>query len=582
MSKDVDINNTSLFLALSMLKNMQNSSTAFSSLLNGVSSINLGNCALSSGSMLDFGKSRLSSILGGTGSGSVSGYISELEKLKEKLSSNDESTASFFKSLEDNGLVDEFASDLARIGEVSDVDTRIEMFSDLVSYYEQSVSYLASGYTRIIDKDKNGDILGVTYLPPNYVADGTSPLLVYLIGDDSKGTFLGKDGTFDYGLGYLMDNGYDPNAVVYIPRSTTGNWETCTSIVCDNIMDVANKYNVDQDKKSIIGFSMGGAAIPFFLKEMPDEFAAAAIVGVDVQHYDWITESSAMVTIFNVCGNRSNTMFGYNKNIDNMDNVQIYNVSGCTHMEFADAILSEDFLKDFINIDRNGHYETTVEPINVDNDLFKNNSIRNCMETGYEPTDSWYSSLTGNEGVLRPSYVSDAGLKSNEDSLISDDVDILSDSDIGGVANISSSLGENVIDDVSVNNEDVINGNFDSSVDESGNVNVENTGAFEKKVHLYRNTDSKGTKISPDSILIDNKPETLFGKINFNSVSQNNSRYEIPGINKEIYQKYLVSLKEKGFYIDSMGNWTNGDILVDIDVSPDFSNMVLNMIKVTK
>ena len=380
MNDNIDIKETSFWLALNTLKNTVNSEAA-TSLVNGLKNINLGKCTFSDNTKFTNGKNAISSLFGGGGSLGISEFINRMNSFKDKLASVDEEVGKKFEYLDT--YAEEFATDFAYALGITDYNTRYNVLKAMPDYYDKCIGLLSSGYTKHIQRDEQGRALGTVYLPPNYEGDGTSAMIIALNGRESASTKQSNPIPCNYGLQALMENGYDPDAVVYVPMFTGGSWLADTDGLYNRIMETANKYNVDQDKKSLIGFSGGGYGVTGLLKLAPNEFSAAVIVGNDINDsnvrngYEAILNSSTQVIIVNnTSDNVVNRVINlYEENKAASSNVTMYNISGVDHTGSINAIICSDLINDITNIERGQKYTTSYETINVDTNILKSNSL---------------------------------------------------------------------------------------------------------------------------------------------------------------------------------------------------------------
>lgn len=111
------------------------------------------------------------------------------------------------------------------------------------------------------------------YLPPDYGKQEKWPVLLFLHGSGERGDDL--DRVKIHGPPKLIAGGKDFPFIVISPQSPNGRWWQPAELVA-LLDDVANQYNVDQDRVYCTGLSMGGFgtwALGFYA---PDRFAALA------------------------------------------------------------------------------------------------------------------------------------------------------------------------------------------------------------------------------------------------------------------------------------------------------------------
>lgn len=390
MNDNIDVKVSSFYVALNMLKNISSSSA--NSLAEGIKNINLGKCTFSDNGLFTNGQKIIGDMFGSGSSFGISNFIEKMNNFKEKLCELDEKTALYFKYL--NNYDEEFAADFEEVIGIQDEVTRKNVLSAMPDYYDKCIALLSSGYTKHVQRDERGGILGTVYLPPNYNGNGESAMIIAMngFGNESAATRESNPLTARYGLQMLMESGYDPGAVVYVPRYTGGSWVADSNELYNRIMEIANRYNVDQDRKSVIGFSGGGLGVSGLLEVAPNEFSAAVIVGDHVKNYQAILNSSTQVIIFNNASDDADNLAikHYEENKELSDNVTMYNISGFDHGSSINAILCSDLINDITNIERGKTYVTSYESIDVDSGVLKDNSLF----YGNGNSDSWYHNLS--------------------------------------------------------------------------------------------------------------------------------------------------------------------------------------------
>ena len=124
--------------------------------------------------------------------------------------------------------------------------------------------------------------------PDDTMADEKLPMIVTLHGAGERGTDLEKVKV--HGIAKLFDK--DPNhmgtrVVTLAPQCPAGDiWSNFPGALMELILHVAAEENIDMDRISITGLSMGGFGTWTMLARYPDFFSAAApICGGGVSWY---------------------------------------------------------------------------------------------------------------------------------------------------------------------------------------------------------------------------------------------------------------------------------------------------------
>ncbi len=116
----------------------------------------------------------------------------------------------------------------------------------------------------------------LTYEPENFSKDEEIPLLIFLHGSPQRSNNFDKLRNVPIPK-YLEDKTLTLPMLVIAPLCPTdSSWDT--QHLFDTYNDVLKKYNIDQKRIYLTGFSMGGFGALKFAKEYPDIFAAVAPV----------------------------------------------------------------------------------------------------------------------------------------------------------------------------------------------------------------------------------------------------------------------------------------------------------------
>lgn len=112
-------------------------------------------------------------------------------------------------------------------------------------------------------------------LPQDYESRDAWPLLLFLHGAGERGDDL--DLVKVHGPPKLVENGQELPFIVVSPQCPKGEWwHLKTTELLALIDEVVEKYNVDEDRISITGLSMGGFGTWAMITRAPHRFAAAA------------------------------------------------------------------------------------------------------------------------------------------------------------------------------------------------------------------------------------------------------------------------------------------------------------------
>ncbi len=121
-----------------------------------------------------------------------------------------------------------------------------------------------------------GTINYLLYTPEN--ATKNLPLIVYLHGGSGKGDDLNLLTAVDGFPQYLRDGKITPNAYVVMPQvsSSYKGWGDNKTDVMKLIIFISNQYNIDKNRISLTGHSMGGSGTWMLALAYPGTFSAIA------------------------------------------------------------------------------------------------------------------------------------------------------------------------------------------------------------------------------------------------------------------------------------------------------------------
>ena len=142
-------------------------------------------------------------------------------------------------------------------------------FTDLEKEYrietlkkEKQVELNIKNTYSILDKkykSSNGDLINYLVYRPYEEKEEKLPLIIYLHGMDGNGNDINKVRNIK-GLIYYIDNGeLYPNAVIIAPQIPVGaSWTSYSKEVMELISIVIEDENIDKNKISLTGMSLGG------------------------------------------------------------------------------------------------------------------------------------------------------------------------------------------------------------------------------------------------------------------------------------------------------------------------------------
>ena len=115
------------------------------------------------------------------------------------------------------------------------------------------------------------------YVPKNVKKNEKKPLIVFLHGSEERGSNIKSlDG---YGFPKYIKKGQDYDAFVLVPQLPNGcYWSNEEDATMNLIKKVVNDYNIDENKISLSGFSLGAMGMPNIIKKNQNYFSCAVLI----------------------------------------------------------------------------------------------------------------------------------------------------------------------------------------------------------------------------------------------------------------------------------------------------------------
>ena len=160
----------------------------------------------------------------------------------------------------------------------ADMAVKDEEFNDIFDYANTEVIRENHEITEGSIECRNGaTMLYALYEPNGLDSDKELPLILYLHGKGAEGNNLKMlyNGTTAF-TGFVYEGQITPDAYILMPQSPWGNWDHYIEDLMDLILKVVAEKNIDINRISITGHSMGGSGTLSMLFNYPDFFSAAA------------------------------------------------------------------------------------------------------------------------------------------------------------------------------------------------------------------------------------------------------------------------------------------------------------------
>jgi len=288
------------------------------------------------------------------------------------------------------------------INSMTNLSSSIKSMQNIMEEYvnDESLNELSTtlkGYSYIELEDGNR---GYLYIPEGYNSTKGLPLVVYLAGQgqDSMEASRGKTKA----LGYLLNNGYKLDAVAFVPIGRGTNWGVDPTL--EMIDNVANKYQVDKDRISLIGYSWGACVGYEMIEKKPDYFSAFVPFGgfarvlFSPERTSTIANSSTKYLIYHSTYDQA-----YNKCINtynalktNGAQVAMYEFTGPGGSHYnINEVFSDEMLNDIINIRKNEKYSGIPnEIVKIDIEEAKIMSAKYELDNNVDNKITYYVPLT--------------------------------------------------------------------------------------------------------------------------------------------------------------------------------------------
>ena len=115
------------------------------------------------------------------------------------------------------------------------------------------------------------------YVPKNVKKNEKKPLIVFLHGSEERGSDIKS--LEGYGFPKYIKKGQEYNAFILVPQLPKNKyWSNEEEATMKLIKKVVNDYNIDEDKISLSGFSLGAMGMPNIIKKNQNYFSCAVLI----------------------------------------------------------------------------------------------------------------------------------------------------------------------------------------------------------------------------------------------------------------------------------------------------------------
>lgn len=391
---------------------------------------------------------------------------------------------------------------------------------------------------------------GYLYIPEGYSSTRNLPMMVYLAGqgEDSTNPTNGKTKS----LGYLLNNGYNLDSVVFIPIGRSDCWESSSTLQL--IDSVANQYKVDKNRISLIGHSWGAYVGYKMIIENPNYFSSFVPFGGycrELYSKEMTQTLANSETTFIIFQSHGDMVYEECKNTfetlkSNGAQVVMYEFTGASSGHHnMNEVLSPELLNDLTYIKKGEKYNNlSDEIITVDVLEAKEVSAKYELDNGVDNKNTYY---------VRISTEETRGIENTFDENVEDIPNL----------EIPITLDENLIPEENILEEEpTIPTAPTEPEDTKPTVPTAPTEPENNKPTVpTASTEPENTKptvpiapIEPENINIlpENKfsnvlPEITWGYINSMEISKSFVTYKIGGVLESNYNDYIFKLQEYGY-----------------------------------
>ena len=162
---------------------------------------------------------------------------------------------------------------------------------------------------------KLGKLNYIVYRPNDLDISNKNPLVIYLHGSGEFGTNI--KGSFNENTTFVnnMKSGkFNQKAIFLAPQcnSSTKSWrKDCFNDLKTLIDDIVNRYNVDSNRISICGHSLGGGAVVDAIIKWPNFFSAAVLLAPASVTSELDQIKNIRIAVFT---GTKDSLYGYSKN----------------------------------------------------------------------------------------------------------------------------------------------------------------------------------------------------------------------------------------------------------------------------
>lgn len=187
------------------------------------------------------------------------------------------------------------------------------------------------------------------YTPENPTSN--MPMIVYLHGGSGKGDDLELITAVDGFPQYVRDNKISPNAYIIIPQlsSDCKGWTDIKADLMKLISFVKSEYEIDENKISLTGHSMGGTGTWQLALAYPNTFSAIAPLSGSVKLTDANISKLRNISVWAIAGDEDkivepSSSINFIEELINVNSkAKITVITGADHFAVPSAYLSSEY-----------------------------------------------------------------------------------------------------------------------------------------------------------------------------------------------------------------------------------------------
>ena len=382
---------------------------------------------------------------------------------------------------------------------------------------------------------------GYLYIPEGYTSTANLPLVTWFAGSGE----VSQRAMNEKGLSHLISQGYKMDAVVWCPI----NYQQYSHDEQYNVIkSIVKDYNLDEERVSLVGFSLGAHKSYDMARVHPNYFSSIVTYGTCYVPHEIDSPDTTFIMFQGQKDQYSDASNTYNRLVEHGNQTLLYKLNGAYHTDI-NTIFSEELVSDITNIKRGNKL------INEVNSIIE-------VETKYE---------NGKRVIDDNNYYIKLSNRSNNKN-----------------NNIDNKLE---VPEFNIEHESTQTQPSTPSVSTKPSTPIvptqpstpsNSTKPSTPSVPTQPSTPSVSTKTSttlvknifPDNKFSDVLPNLQHGKLNSMEISKSMVNYNVGNISESNYNEYIKLLEKNGYTLTD-GKWVNNDYEIVVDYTDKDLNIYL-------